>query len=346
MQPEQPVEVVGERLEALLQQLVRDLAHVHAGVAELAQRPLGLGHRRRRDRGLRGAVIGERAQGLLRHRVHGVRRRQPVDVHHVGVRRVLRRRRRPQRALHARAGRGEPLPAAPAEELLEAPVGDARVGDAGLPAQRRVVRQHPVDLGVDARHEERRDAPDAVDRLPGSEPALEAAQVRLGDLDVAFDAEQQRDVDVDAVGDQLLHGADADLRARHLDHDVGPVERAEQPAHLADEPVVVVLHAGRRLVRDEAVLALRRVVLRAEGVGRGADVVDRERKERLVRVVLAGAGELLQRFVVVRGAGDGLREDGGVGGQARDPAVVDVALQVARLDERAADEVEPGALTE
>ena len=53
----------------------------------------------------------ERVDRCLRERVDGVAADQRVDVERGGVRRVLRRRRRPQRALHPRALRRERVPA-------------------------------------------------------------------------------------------------------------------------------------------------------------------------------------------------------------------------------------------
>src|SRR6266542_400288 len=57
------------------------------------------------------AVVLERHDRLLRHRVDGVRADQLLDVEHVSVCRVLRRRRGPEAALQARALRRERVPA-------------------------------------------------------------------------------------------------------------------------------------------------------------------------------------------------------------------------------------------
>ena len=156
------------------------------------------------------AVVGERAQRLLGHRVDHARSDQLLDVEHVGVAGVLGPGARPQRALRARAERSPARCQRVAGEALQiAPVGVVRVGDRDPPAQRRIGRERGIGLGVDARDEERGDRRDPVDRLARGDPALQAAQIGLDDLLVALDGEQQRDVDVDAAGGQLLDRADA-----------------------------------------------------------------------------------------------------------------------------------------
>ena len=88
------------------------------------------------------------------------------------------------------------------------------------------------------------------------------------------------------------------------------------------------------------------VVERAEDVRRHRDVVDGEAQEQLLRVALAAFDEGAQGLVVVGGAGDGLVEDGRVGGDAGDGELVHQALQLARFDEAAAHVVQPDALPE
>ena len=96
-----------------------------------------------------------------------------------------------------RAGGRQPLPARAGEDLLEdVDVGQLRVRDRRLAAQRRALRQQLVDLRVDARDEEARHRGDVARRaLAGVHALLEACDVGLGDLAVALDAEEQRHVD-------------------------------------------------------------------------------------------------------------------------------------------------------
>src|SRR5215204_4900120 len=57
---------------------------------------------------------------------------------------------------------------------------------------------------------------------------------RLGAALVDVDAEQQRDVDVNARGDQLLDRLHAGGDTGDLDHQVGPVNRAPHAVRLVD----------------------------------------------------------------------------------------------------------------
>ncbi len=111
------------------------------------------------------AVVGERLDRGVGHRVDGVGPDQLVDVQRVRVGLVLRRRARPQRALDLRALRRQRVPAGPGERLAELPVGELALRHGRLAAQRQRGRrpdrvEPPVDLGVDPRDEEAADAGD------------------------------------------------------------------------------------------------------------------------------------------------------------------------------------------
>ena len=94
-----------------------DVVVVDAGLRELARAAASPRRAPRRDVVRDLAVILERLDRLDRHRVHGVRPDQLLDVHHVAVVRVLRRGRGPEAALRRRALRGERLPALAGEDL-------------------------------------------------------------------------------------------------------------------------------------------------------------------------------------------------------------------------------------
>ena len=90
------------------------------------------------------AVVGERVERLLGHRVDGVGDDQVGDVERVGVVRVLHAGRRPQRALRVGAGVRELLPAVARDDLLVRRVGEPGVGDRRLAAQRQWPRRVPI----------------------------------------------------------------------------------------------------------------------------------------------------------------------------------------------------------
>ena len=159
---------------------------------------------------------------------------QLVDVERVGVGRVLGRRRRPQRPLETRATCGERFPAVAGEGLPEQPVGELGVGDGDLAPQRVAFGQAAVGFGVDAADEERRHGRDPRDVATLLGVPFEPAEVRLDDLRVPGEREDQRDVDGDALGEALLDGGDARHRGRDLHEDVRAGSLAVQPVDLLD----------------------------------------------------------------------------------------------------------------
>src|SRR4051794_35813000 len=148
-----------ELVDALVLQRQEDVGEVDALGGQRVEDLLGL-------RGVAGdpvaldlAVVGEGHQGLLRHRVDGVGDHQLGHVERVGVVGVLDPGGGPQRPLRRGALGGQRLPARPGEDLLVRGVGEPRVRDRGLAAQRqRLVGadllQPLVDLGVDPGDEE------------------------------------------------------------------------------------------------------------------------------------------------------------------------------------------------
>ena len=196
---------------------------------------------------------GERRQ---RHRVHGVRPDEAVDVHRLRVGGVLDAGRRPQRALHRAPASRSAANRSPSNTSLEREVGGAGVGEPG--AAREIAaaeRLEPlVDLGVDARDEERRDRV-AVERLALGVAALHRAEERLHHALVVGDREQQRDVDVHALVQRLLDRRDPLVGGGDLDHQVRAVDEVPVHAGLLERALGVVREARRDLERDVAVVA-------------------------------------------------------------------------------------------
>ena len=329
-----------ERVDAVAQQLGRHVVEVDPGLGQRAQVGRGvLGRGRARHL----AAGRGRLQRGQRHRVDRVRGDEPVDVHRLGVERVLDPGRGPQRALHGAAGAGQGREARAAEHALERLVGGARVGEAGAPLQVLAAeRLEPlVDLRVHAGDEEGGDGV-AVERQALGLPALHRGDVRLHHLLVGRDGEQKRDVDVEALVERLLDRGHARVRRRDLDHHVGPVDQAPVQARLLERALRVVGQARRHLERHVAVHAAALVVHGPQHVGGHLHVADRE-----AAVHLAGgqalAGPLGEVVVVVGRAEDGLLEDGRVGGDAAQGLLHHHPLELAGLDHPAAELIEPDA---
>src|SRR5690606_6439006 len=188
---------------------------------------------------------------------------------------------------------------------------------------------------------------DAIDRFTGGKPLLQALDVGLGDLGVTGDCEQQGDVDVDAVGNQGLDGGNPLAGGRHLDQDIGPVDPGVQLARFGHRAGGVVRQGRRDLDADHPVLAVASVVDRAQHVGGGADVLHRQMVEQLGGIPIRVAAYRFGDGVVVGvAAGDGLFEDGGVGGDPAHAVVGDQACQLAGAQHGPMDVVVPDALAE
>ena len=176
-------------------------------------------------------IGGGGLQRLHRHRVDGLRAGEVVDVEHVGVGRVLRAGRGPERALHRRAGGGERGEALAVEDLLERDVGGARVGERGRAASSSRPAFGKLLVDQRCRRAKRRSwRPSGRRAAALGEAALEAPDVGLGDVGVALDREQQGDVDVDAVVDRLLDRVEALGRAGILIIRFG---RSTRPQYIA-----------------------------------------------------------------------------------------------------------------
>src|SRR5215207_4620402 len=114
---DEPVHGLLERVDALYQQGLGDVAHVEPGVGELLEVLGGIDVARH---ALHLEMVGARLERVHRHRVHRVRADELLDVLHVGVLRVLGARRRPQGPLGEGASSGELVPAVAGVDLLEA----------------------------------------------------------------------------------------------------------------------------------------------------------------------------------------------------------------------------------
>ncbi len=171
---------------------------------------------------------------------------------------------------------------------------------------------------------------------------LEPRQVRLDHLVVPVDREDQRDVDVVALGDLVLDRGKPLFGRGDLDHDVGPPAPIAQVLGHRDRASRVVRERRRDLDADEAVLAFGLVVDRPEHVRGGLDVLDHHSPEHV-----RGLGLVLHqpdhRLVVVGRAADGFLEDGRVGRDSGESLVAQ-ARELAGADQLAADVVEPERL--
>ncbi len=170
---------------------------------------------------------------------------------------------------------------------------------------------------------------------------LQAGDVGFRHLLVDVLREEQGDVDVDAFADGLLECRDAFGRAGNLDHYILATDGLPQPARFFERALGVAGEIGRDFEADVAVAALRAVVHRPQNIGGILNVADGENFVAPLASRSVRERKRVQQIVVKRAAGDGLLEDGRVGGHAAQAVFVDQALQFAAGEQVAADVVQP-----
>ena len=289
-------------------------------------------------------MVAERVERGGRDGVHTVRPDERLHVLHVGVGGILGSRARPERALHAGPSRSECRPARAGEALAEQRVGEFRVRYGGLTEQgrglRRANRGEPlVHFRVHTAHEEAGDAGDSSDVPARGNAIFETDEVGVDDARVRLHGKQQRDVDIEAVGDQAPQRPFAGRRSGNLDHHVRPVDRCPQPMGLLDRGLRVVRGAGRHLNGHKSVAAVRCVVDPAEDIARGADVVGFDQLEQLPRG--AAAARVANLFVVAGALSEGLLENRRIRRHTGERVCIYAVREFASAEHRAIDKVQP-----
>ena len=171
---------------------------------------------------------------------------------------------------------------------------------------------------------------------------LEAREVGVDNAVVRLHREQQRDVHVEAVGDERLERDAALGRTRHLDHHVRPRDGLPQAMRLLHRGRGVVRGARRDLDRHEPIGALRGMIAREERVAGAAHVVSLDEFEKLPGSERALGGAQLR---IVGGAdGERLLEDRGIRRHTGERIVADAGRQLAVHQHGAVDVIQPDGL--
>ncbi len=133
---EQRVVGIDELLDGFVLEPGGDQLEPNTDALEVGHHPSGHGQALL-DRSLQGAVVLEGRDRFARHGVDGHRSDQRLDIHEVGIGRVLGAGARPQHPLHARAFLGERHPPIALQDVLECLVGELGVGDRTCRAELR-----------------------------------------------------------------------------------------------------------------------------------------------------------------------------------------------------------------
>ena len=197
-----------------------------------------------------------------------------------------------------------------------------------------------VHQGIDAAQEHARHRSQLFAIPPAIQPAQRAAQKGLRHGLVLRKGKNQGDVDADACGAQLLEGTHAGGRGRHLDEQVVASHRLPQSPRGGYGARHVVRQGGRDFQAGIAGLAKAGRVGRQQDVAGRLDVGNDERLVARPGIELRVA-QAVQVVAVVRVAGNGFPEDGGIGGHAVDAVLGHQTLQRAFPEQRAGEIVEP-----
>src|SRR5271154_5381118 len=178
-------------------------------------------------------MVAERIHGRGRKGVDRVGSNQLLDIKHVTVVFVLRARAGPKQPLYPRALGTQLLPSSAREKMLVALIGKLRTGDRGLaaePGERtalveivyllKTLLDEFVHRNVDAAHEKTGDARNLGGIAALRDEMLDPRQIGFDHLFIHTLREQQRDVDIDALTDELANRRQAVLCRRHLDHQI------------------------------------------------------------------------------------------------------------------------------
>ena len=292
-----------------------------------------------------------------RHRIYRVGTDKLFHVQYVAVRGILRSCARPKQPLNVRALGAQLLPTGAGEQPLVALVGEFCVRYRDLAAQSgqcdpalrlccfaEACLDQPVYCHVDTAYKEAGDACDPGGVAALRDPVFEAGQIGFDDLFIDMLREQQRDVDVDALANQLADRRQTRLRRRHLDHQVVPTDAAPQPPRLGDGRVGIHREIRRHFQADISVPTFRRLVDRAQRVRGILNIRDREPLIKRHHIAIARAFGRLQSGIVIGAAADGLFEDRRIGGHSRESVGLDKPLEAAFDDETPGKEVEPHGL--
>ena len=339
-------ECVRESLDSLDFQFVSHNLHRNAQSFELRERGASLVEiAGERDFG--NAVIAECVQRGGRDGVDGFGTDQVVNVDGVGIGGIFRARGSPQRTLHAGAAQFERLPAACGENGRKRFIGKLGVGDGGLAAQGRALGKFRVNLGINTRDEERGHRCNVVNWVSRGEPVFEAVEVGHHHVGIAHQRKDEGYVDVDAGRDGAPDRRNTGFCGGNLDHQVWPGDARPKLLCLRGRGFGVVGEIRTDFDAHKAVAAIRLLVKRQERVAGILDIFDGKLPEDLLRVP-ARPGQRHKRGIIIRGLGDGVVENGRVGGDAANVAAFDHGFEFAalRVQQFALDIVVPEGLAE
>ena len=241
-------------------------------------------------------MIAKGIERRWRHGVDGLGPDQLLYVNDVAILRILRARAGPKQALAKSAFSFQCLPPRALDQVFVTLIGQLGVGNGNFALERVPFgfgRQHGVNGGVDPADKETGHAPHAADVTAFRCTLLEPPYKRFGHALVLLNCKQQRHIDIDSLGDELLDGRNALLGTGHLDHHIRPVHQLPEPAGLVNRSLGVAPYIGGHFEAHVTVAALGLVVDRTQNVRGVLDVGNGEALEDRGGILHAFLFELL-----------------------------------------------------
>src|SRR5690242_17895351 len=96
---------------------------------------------------------------------------------------------------------------------------------------KQMVNQH-----INATDKEAGDRGDMAEIFASRQSLFQGAQIGLGNLEIALDGKNERDVDIDAFGERLANGRDACWRCGNFHHQIRTINRLPEAAYLSERP--------------------------------------------------------------------------------------------------------------
>jgi hypothetical protein len=147
--------------------------------------------------------------------------------------------------------------------------------------------------------------------LPAALRSSRAPQIGLGHLAVVLDGEDERDVDVDTLGERLPNGGDACRCGGNLHHQVRAINRVPEAPHLRERPFGILCQIGRDFDADEAILPLRALIGGAQQVSDRLHVGHRQCLINLLGT-LSSSDQLLHLLIVGAAMCNRVFKNGGI----------------------------------
>src|SRR5258706_13172030 len=229
-----------------------------------------------------------------------------------------------------------------AENVLEILVHQASIGNGSLALQglqlllfgtiiggRNLILEQLIDKRIDTADEETGDGRDMADVLARGITIFHGRNVGLSYLAVIFNGEDQRNVNIDSLGQGLLNGRNTPRRPRYLDHQVRAVHHFPETPHFRECAFGIVCQIGGNFQAHKTILLARCLVDRAQPVRHSLNILYDERFVDITRT-LARPDQIRYLLIISVTLTDRLLKDGRISRNTTHPIFIQQASELTR----------------